>query len=620
VYEKSKGRWISAFGQAFGNIFGGLGKFDPTGVGGLIKKGFDGLAEVQEGFTSSGFNLQPLPHDQALELAQFIHAASQKNLVLILDQWERTDSVEKAGTTLQAFLSHLEDWPPMHIFLTLRREGKALDWVEERKREFSTRMEHYELPLLDFSDKKEKEGLLNYLHEKVPFSATCEDDAILDLIGGHPEVLRRWVDKGESGIGTYEELKSLADDAHHFRYEAEISTLGRLQDGQRAVVLRLALLPPMEENGWKTFKEIILGDQELEIMDGLKRMRILEEVMPPDLGHAKRREALTAALKDKHQIAFQTQAETVIKALGERAISTEPRVVSYILALGETYPRCKALNLPAWAQAAGAACKTLFRVKIPELSETLVAGARSAAKTYPSLAPLFAMGLFNTLVWAHKDGDRERRDDLLAELRRLYAQHFQDTAVRKQLSMGLFNTLAYAREEGDLERRDALLAELRRLYAQHSQDTAVRKQLSMGLFNSLNNAREERDLERRDDLLEELRGLYKEHPADPAFRNQLARGLANTLHSAKEEGDLERRDDLLEELRGLYAQNSEDLEVRKWLAHALYVAFGYAHKEMNWKRRNSLVVELEGFCSRHPGDPTVQKINEMLSDLISALE
>jgi hypothetical protein len=68
----------------------------------------------------------------------------------------------------------------------------------------------------------------------------------------------------------------------------------------------------------------------------------------------------------------------------------------------------------------------------------------------------------------------------------------EDASVREPLAKGLFLTLIDSKEENDLQRRDALLAEMRRLQQAWPQDAAVRQPLAIGLFDALIQASQRR--------------------------------------------------------------------------------------------------------------------------------
>jgi hypothetical protein len=129
----------------------------------------------------------------------------------------------------------------------------------------------------------------------------------------------------------------------------------------------------------------------------------------------------------------------------------------------------------------------------------------------------------------------------------------------EEKAKGLFNSLYDAGEEGDRQRCEGLLEELRALSRAWPEDGAVRERLAMGLFNSLNDARKEGDPQRCEELLQELRALSRAWPEDGAVRERLAMGLFNSLNDARKEGDPQRCEGLLEELLELGNSSSEEI-------------------------------------------------------------
>ena len=87
--------------------------------------------------------------------------------------------------------------------------------------------------------------------------------------------------------------------------------------------------------------------------------------------------------------------------------------------------------------------------------------------------------------------------------------------VGNPLAEGLFHAVSHAREEGDLERQDALLEELRALQASHPEDPAVREYLALGLLITFIDAKRKGDAERARTLSAEVSDLVSRYPHDP---------------------------------------------------------------------------------------------------------
>ncbi len=530
---------------------------------------------------------------------------SDCHIALFFDAWEKSPDPKKEANILDAFLRHRDDWPSCHMFLALRPDDPALAHMESLSAAYPGSAKIHRLGDLRLEKPAELNRVVAFLHQRVPATARMDHEEVLDLIGGSPSVIDRWTSRDlPHPVETKDEARRIADNAHRYRFPELESLAKSLKGEQRKMAIRVALLPSIADRStWSALREIAIEGLPEETVDDLKLAKVLDSADPPSFGHAKRWEAAIAHLTEHSRVTLRAEGKALILRLAQSITGFDPRFIPAGSALRGLAGHAQSLECDMASVMLCQSAITLFGEPPPRV-ESFLRGARQArALNLPGLAPLLAMGLFNTLNHAKAEDDLARRDALLDELRALAGAYPDDPAVRERLAMGLFNTLNHAKAEDDLARRDALLDELRALAGAYPADPAVRKQLAMGLFNTLNHAKAEDDLARRDALLDELRALAGAYPADAAVRKQLAMGLFNTLKHAKAEDDLARRDALLDELRALAGAYPDDAAVREPLAKGLFNTLNHAKAEDDLARRDALLDELRALAAPIPMTP-----------------
>ena len=650
ILHRERGAGLPArVGKAVGDV---LAEATPGPVKAAFQKTFGALTAADDGLRTGGGRtvLQPVAIDEVRTLLDLADLAGQgRPPLLIVDQWEDGQDPDHEATLLRTYLQEMARWPEqLHIILHLRHPAddqthaaavQAWNHVRDFEKS-SAAVEVHDLPPIDFEKEEAARGeMLKWLHGLFPFLAeSMSDGELIDTIHGNPAVLQRWLDRRPEDAG---ELREVARAAHVYHYVEIENTLRQLRDkwdpgdGDAApldVALRLILLSPMlHERTWPVLQPSVLQgapDSVLDYLCAVEGGGLIERSGDvPSLGHPTRREAAIHLATTDETLRPHTRRalERLVERLAEEFTSVEDEtsvVVGLVLAALE--PQAGGLGAGGLPTALMAAATTLLGRKLTATGiDHLVS---SVGTDTPELAEgarrLLAASLVNTLIHAKEEGDPDRRDALLDELRALRRDHPDDTAVREQLAKGLFNTLNHAKEEGDLPRRDALLDELRALRRDHADDAAVREQLAGGLFNTLYDTKEEGDLPRRDALLDELRALRRDHADDAAVREGLAKGLFNTLNQAKEEKDLPRRDALLDELRALRRDHPDDTAVRERLAMGLVNTLNDAKEEKDLPRRDALLDELRTLQQDHPDDTAVREQLAMglLNTLIHAKE
>ena len=396
--------------------------------------------------------------------------------------------------------------------------------------------------------------LLASLRDRVPATRDVEDRTLLELIAGYPRVLSQWTSPYNARqLRTLEDLKRVAEEANSFRYPEFEQLLPELSDDQRAVAIRLALLPSCgNAEVWRALESIVRSGCAAGALDRLFRSEMLESAPPPSYGHAKRAEAAMQWFSVNCSYETREIGDFLALELAHQVPDLDASRVPFISAMSELRKVAPALQL---SKLSVALCEAAFSLFLQPGVEGSVLEHAAALLEDPKAASLLATGLHNALVYAKQQEKLELRDQLLGELREL-ATRYPEAAVRGRLAASLNNALIYAKQEEKLEQRDQLLAELRELGAR-CPEAAVREQLANGLFNAMNDAKQEKKLELRDQLLGELRELAGRYP-EAAVREWLAKGLFNAMNDARRKDKLELRDQLREELSELIRQYPED--------------------------------------------------------------
>ena len=534
-WQQQKKDLVSNVGKAFGTIvekISKLGSKPVEAVAGLVKETFEGLASANRDLLTGGIQLPRLQIEQARELLALVsRIAAGRQLVLVMDQWEKSPAIELETNILDAFVRHLDEWPLCHIFLGVRSEEKPLRAVEQLRRDSPPgAVEIHDLPPMRLEGSASGD-LIQYVRKRVPAAAGFTDQELLEMIAGYPGTVSRWTSPYAAETVRSDELKALADDANAYRFGEFKVVVPTLSDGERRLAMRLALLPLTgSEGGWKALHDVVLQGSQSSDLDALKRKKLLDASPPPSYGHAKRREAALQCFTDDYREELREKSEFLIFTLGSRVDNTASGVLPFVSTLITLLPIATELNLPSLPQAVCRIALSLTGIQTL-VPETLISAVGAAGEdgTQAAVAPLLAMGLCNTLVYAKQEKALQRRDALLDELRQLARTYPDDAGVRGPLATGLYNTLNHAKQEEALQRRDALLDELRQLARTYPDDAAMRGPLAKSLYNTLNEAKQEEALQRRDALLDELRQLGRTYPDDAAVRGPLAKSLNNTI-------------------------------------------------------------------------------------------
>jgi len=139
VYQQQKKDFIGRAGEAVGTLFEKLSKLGgkPTeAVGGLVKEAFERLASANRDLLTGGSQLPRLQIEEGRDLLDLVHRITNRPLVLMLDQWEKSQGIELESNVLDSFLRHLDKWPPCHIFVGLRADDKPRSAINRLRKGF----------------------------------------------------------------------------------------------------------------------------------------------------------------------------------------------------------------------------------------------------------------------------------------------------------------------------------------------------------------------------------------------------------------------------------------------------------------------------------------------------
>jgi hypothetical protein len=217
-----------------------------------------------------------------------------------------------------------------------------------------------------------------------------------------------------------------------------------------------------------------------------------------------------------------------------------------------------------------------------------------------------------TLNDERAEGRLARRDELLAELRRLFPGDKDDITI---LAMGMRDRLVETKARGLLDHCEAALDELRCVAIAFPDNNEVQTLFAQGLSNMFlvqkrqgrGGGRNPVSIARRTVLLGELSCLAVAFPAEDEIRKLLANGLHNSLERAND------KTAVLEELRGLAKAFPADEDVRELMARSLHVVINYAIEH-----GGALMDELRELAAAVPADRNVRVL--LADSLIKALE
>ena len=221
LIERHRGALATNIGKAVAGLLGtALSIKTGLPLRSDIVSAFENLAAVDDQRTG-GLNLTPLPYEQARDLLVLLNRLSGKNVVLILDQWEKSENWRREGELIDTYLRHPDDWPNGHIFAGVRIDHDNEEMLAEIAR--TTRQwaaaSTFPLPPLALDD-TEGGRATKFLREALPEATSgIDDETLLNLTDGYAGVFDQWT--GETGgtrPQTKKGLEESAADAQATRY------------------------------------------------------------------------------------------------------------------------------------------------------------------------------------------------------------------------------------------------------------------------------------------------------------------------------------------------------------------------------------------------------------------
>ena len=296
LWDDHRKNLATNLGTAIGNLYGAVSGSVSKGVSKAVEKTFSSLTNAQERLKTGGLVLPTLDYEQAKALTGFVHRVSKQKIILILDAWEKSPSLEQEYGLFEVLLSHLNAWPDLHIFLGIRHPDqfeqkpiKANEFANALDRR-SQRFSCVKLLDMDLDGEKERRRMLDHLHHDVSIVGTVPEVQIINWIHGFPGVLDRWKDR-EKPPQNSGELQKIASDAQQYRYPELKEKFEKAATPELDVLARLALLPRLTDQYWPLFKDLILKVGEEHYIVDFIRDGVLKKEDIPTFGHDARHEA-----------------------------------------------------------------------------------------------------------------------------------------------------------------------------------------------------------------------------------------------------------------------------------------------------------------------------------------
>jgi len=593
---------VGRAGEVVGKLFKSLAATPLAPVADLVSDTLSGLASANRDLKSGGLGLPRLQTEQARDLLRIVANISKRPLVLIMDQWEKSPSLDLECNILDNFLRDLPSWPTCHIVLGVRSEKAPLEQLTKLADNPLAAIEIFQLPDMHLDTAEEQRPLLEAVHTALPFTATIPDAELLTLLDGYPGTLARWLATTvPPPITTYDRLAELADDANHYRYSEFGSELTRLKEF-RPLAMRVCLMPyAATAEGYRKLRPQILASSSGVGLDELKTAGILESSSPPSFGHTKRVDAARAwFLANAHEELYDV-AEVLIFSLGARVQQLTGDAGVFAGSLSALRDTARQLDLSSVAQALTQSAASLLQGN--ELDSTPFTDPDLASSVAESSVPLLSFGLFN--LFNRSDPDSTLSSTLLARLRALSNGFSQVSASHIQFAMALFN--AANNESLSTQNCDALLNELRRLANAYPALGTVCEYFARALFNAFNDASPADDA-RRQSLYAEVFALASTYPGNTPIQETYSRATQERfVQVAKSSDQSGTAATLLNHLRQLASAYPSAPYVVLSFAMGLHNAMLFARKESSLDHMYALLEELEVLYRAHASDPGIAK-------------
>ena len=341
VWDQQRDGLLPAFARFVGKLSEKAAKLVPIlgELGGTaIRESLEGLVAATEDLRSGRLIVSRLEYTQAQELVSSVHNITGRRIALVMDQWEETRDLALQRNTFRDFLREPEQWPDCHILLGARIGGDAAELLHELEREFPGGARVHMLGEMDLAVEAERRRLVAFLHAQPQLRVieNVDDNRVLDLVGGYPRVIGRWVaEDAHETMRTFDGIQRLAREANEFRYSDLEKLLLGLEGDRRKLAVRIALVPSAEgDDAWRALRNIILTDLDPNSLDDLKLANVLDkEAETPKFGHSTRRDAARAFLGARRREAVRAEAEGLIFGLARCVAEIDVNSLPYVAAL-----------------------------------------------------------------------------------------------------------------------------------------------------------------------------------------------------------------------------------------------------------------------------------------------
>lgn len=423
VYKKD---FVPRLGQMIGSLCAQLNdSLLPPAVWAIVRKAFDSLASAHHNLQSHGLNIAPLPYDEALSLTQLVAKISKRHIVLILDAWEKSHSIDAESTILEHFLKHKEDWPHTHVFLAVRNPDRNPTQTQENASRragdlctLSPAAKTHNLLPMDLTEVSERARMVGFVRDKVAAANHVNEQSLIEMIGGYPGVLNFWIDCTQRGeIKTQEDLSKEANNAHENQYPALDGLLSSLTGDKLVLAARLAFLHRLDKAIWETFGRLIMKNLAEDAFTDLIDTDVLQDDSVPTYGHDTRHAAARRWFYKHKRSVVRRTAEEWIKSLASLIRGTGHKsaemlrgeidsndgllIVALVVCAEEAEQVGVSSNVYCLIQAAQSIFGDVEGITQPSFDEEYPKALQANA----SVAPLIAIALVNRGVSKVRGGD-----------------------------------------------------------------------------------------------------------------------------------------------------------------------------------------------------------------------
>jgi hypothetical protein len=428
----------------------------------LIGKALEGLVSANLHLRQSQ-QIPRLSHDVAKELLTIIHELSERRIVLVLDNFERSPSRSEEHLGLVTFLRR-RDIIGTHIILVSRDETEVARQVRHLVSE-SPAAALIRLDRLIFEN-ADRADLLRTVRGAQPAARSLSDDEVLALIDGFPGVLHWWLDQpGRSQLSTAAELIEAARDAHELRYRDLGELILSASSSARRIAARVALLPQLPGYIPPELNELLSEPGVNAEVENLQLLGVLDPTLSfPSFGHPTRHEAAQRLFQSDAELkaALTLEVRKAIEHFAQRIGKPEPTSGSNALALlMYMEPIAAAVNLEDSYSLACGLASAYFLLPLSQKSfEPLI--ERLAAPTLEILAPVTAKVASAMVDAVNIEGQRPHYHSVVKLLDQLSGA-FPTPTIRGLAACGYANAINYDLVYNDTGSRDSNLRALREL-------------------------------------------------------------------------------------------------------------------------------------------------------------